>query len=76
MDDIITLRIPRQWFQDLDRDQTATMQEIIRLGIYQLKVRRALEMYQAGAGSLVPYQSNSCTRDKEFTPQARKQAMG
>jgi len=28
------------------------VQEIIQLGMYQLKVRRALEMYQAGMGSL------------------------
>ena len=28
------------------------VQEIIQLGTYQLKVRRALEMYQAGSGSL------------------------
>ena len=28
------------------------VQEIIQLGTYQLKVRRALEMYQAGAGTL------------------------
>ncbi len=28
------------------------VQEIIQLGIYQFKVRQALEMYQAGAGSL------------------------
>jgi predicted HTH domain antitoxin len=28
------------------------VQEIIQLGTYQLKVRRALELYRAGAGSL------------------------
>ena len=28
------------------------MQEIIQLGIYQFKVRRALELYRAGVGSL------------------------
>jgi predicted HTH domain antitoxin len=49
---VVTLEIPERWFQGLDWAQTATLQEVIRLGIYQLKVRRALEMYQAGAGSL------------------------
>ncbi len=49
---VVTLEIPERWFQGLDWAQTATLQEVIRLGIYQLKVRRALEMYQVGAGSL------------------------
>jgi len=48
----ITLEIPEQWFQGLDWDQSVIVQEIVRLGIRQFKVRRALEMYQAGAGSL------------------------
>jgi predicted HTH domain antitoxin len=48
----VTVEIPEQWLQDLDWQQGAVMQEIIQLGTYQFKVRRALEMYQAGAGSL------------------------
>lgn len=49
---VIKLEIPEQWLQGLDWDQAAVVQEIIQLGIYQFKVRQALEMYQAGAGSL------------------------
>jgi predicted HTH domain antitoxin len=49
---VVTLEIPEQWLQGLDWDRTTVMQEIIRLGIYQFKVRRSLEMYQTGAGSL------------------------
>jgi predicted HTH domain antitoxin len=49
---LVTLEIPEQWFQGVDLDQTAVMQEIVQLGIYQFKIRRALNMYQAGAGSL------------------------
>jgi hypothetical protein len=52
MEKLITVEIPEQWFQDLDWDQSAVVQEIIQLGTYQFKVRRALEMYQAGIGSL------------------------
>jgi predicted HTH domain antitoxin len=52
MEQVITVEIPRAWVEDLDWGQTGLIQEIIRLGIQQLKVRRALEMYQAGAGSL------------------------
>jgi len=52
MEQVVTVEIPQAWVEDLDWGQTALLQEIIRLGIQQLKVRRALEMYQAGAGSL------------------------
>lgn len=52
MADTVTLEIPGQWIEGLDLDQAAIVQEIIRLGLYQLRARRALEMYQAGSGSL------------------------
>jgi predicted HTH domain antitoxin len=52
MEKTITMEIPEQWLQDLDLDQGMVIQEIVRLGVHQFKVRRALEMYQAGAGSL------------------------
>ena len=52
MEKTITMEIPEQWLQDLDLDQRMVMQEIVRLGVHQFKVRRALEMYQAGTGSL------------------------
>ncbi len=52
MVEVITLEIPERWLQGLDWHQAATMQEIVQLGIYQLKVRRALEMYLEGSGSL------------------------
>jgi hypothetical protein len=48
----ITLEIPEQWVHGLEWDQATVVQEIIRLGIYQFKVRQALELLQAGAGSL------------------------
>ena len=52
MEKVMRVEIPEQWLQGLDWDRGAVVQEIIRLGTYQLKIRRALEMYQAGAGSL------------------------
>jgi predicted HTH domain antitoxin len=52
MEKTISVEIPEQWLQGLDWDQSTVVQEIIQLGTYQLKVRRALETYQAGAGSL------------------------
>ena len=52
MEKVITLEVPEQWIEGLDVSQTTVMQEIVQLGIYQFKVRRALDMYQAGVGSL------------------------
>lgn len=52
MEKTIRVEIPEQWLQGLEWDQGSVVQEIIQLGTYQLKVRRALEMYQAGTGSL------------------------
>jgi predicted HTH domain antitoxin len=52
MERTVTLEIPEQWLRDLDLNQATVIREIVQLGIYQFKVRRALEMYQAGVGSL------------------------
>jgi predicted HTH domain antitoxin len=52
MEKVITLEVPEQWIEGLDLGQTTVMQEIVQLGIYHFKVRRALDMYQAGVGSL------------------------
>jgi len=52
MEKVITLEVPEQWIKGLDLSQTTVMQEIVQLGVYQFKVRRALDMYQAGVGSL------------------------
>jgi predicted HTH domain antitoxin len=52
MERTVTLEIPEQWLRDLDLDQATVIREIVQLGIYQFRVRRALEMYQAGVGSL------------------------
>jgi hypothetical protein len=52
MGKVISVEIPEQWLQGLDWDQKTVVQEVIQLGTHQLKIRRALELYQAGVGSL------------------------
>jgi hypothetical protein len=52
MEKVITVEIPERWLQGLDWDQRTVVQEIIQLGTHQLKIRQALEWYQAGVGSL------------------------
>jgi predicted HTH domain antitoxin len=52
MDGMISVEVPQEWFEGLKAEQEAVIQEVVRLGIYEFKLRRALEMYQAGGGSL------------------------
>jgi len=52
MNDTIWIEIPQQWVQGLDWEQDATLEEIIQLGIRQLKIRRALALYRTGNVSL------------------------
>ena len=52
MDKMITMEIPEQWLEGLEWEQSIIFKEIIQLGIYQFKVKRALEMYQLQVGSL------------------------
>jgi predicted HTH domain antitoxin len=52
VDDVITVRlkVPQEWVHDL-KDQ-ATLLEILGLGLEEYRFRRALTLYQAGAGSI------------------------
>jgi predicted HTH domain antitoxin len=52
MEKSITIEIPQEWVQDLEWDQGILLQEIVQLGIRQLKVRRALELYKSSNVSL------------------------
>jgi predicted HTH domain antitoxin len=52
VEEMITVKIPQQWFIGLESEQEIMIEEIIQLGIQQLKIRRALELYRSGAGSL------------------------
>ena len=46
----IELEIPQEWVADL-QDQ-ATLLEVLGLGLQERRFRRALALYEAGAGSL------------------------
>jgi predicted HTH domain antitoxin len=52
MEKMVTVEVPVEWLEDLEWDESAVVQEIVQLGTYQFKVRRALGMYQTGIGSL------------------------
>lgn len=47
----ITVKFPREWISGLPEEEL-TLKQIVRLGIYQYKVERAIKLYQDGVGSL------------------------
>ncbi|MDM8528647.1 hypothetical protein QUF58_10640 [Anaerolineales bacterium HSG24] len=47
----LTVDIPSEWLAGLDW-QPNMLQEVIQIGIQQLKIRQALALYQAGGCSL------------------------
>ena len=51
MEQNITVKIPRTWIKGLP-EEDLTLKQIIRLGIHQYKVERAIQLYRDGVGSL------------------------
>ncbi len=51
MQEHITVEIPREWVEGLPEEEL-TYKHIVRLGIKQLKIERAIHLYQDGIGSV------------------------
>lgn len=51
MEQDVTIKIPRTWIKGLP-DEELTLKQIVRLGINQYKVERAIQLYRDGVGSL------------------------
>lgn len=51
MEKDVTVRIPRTWIKGLPEEEL-TLKQIVRLGINQYKVERAIQLYRDGVGSL------------------------
>ena len=51
MEQDITVKILRTWIKGLPEEEL-TLKQIIRLGIHQYKVERAIQLYREGVGSL------------------------
>jgi len=51
MEQDVTVRIPRTWIKGLPEEEL-TLKQIVRLGINQYKVERAIQLYRDGVGSL------------------------
>jgi predicted HTH domain antitoxin len=51
MEQTVTIHIPQFWMKGLP-EETLTLQHVIRLGIRQYKIERAIQLYRAGVGSV------------------------
>ena len=51
MEQDATAKIPRTWIKGLPEEEL-TLKQIVRLGIYQYKVERAIQLYRDGVGFL------------------------
>ncbi|MEA3414630.1 MAG: hypothetical protein U9R02_00465 [Thermodesulfobacteriota bacterium] len=51
MEQDLSVKIPHTWIKGLPEEEL-TLKQIIRLGIYQYKVERAIQLYRDGVGSL------------------------
>ena len=71
-EEAITIKIPQQWLAGI-QSPTSLLEEIVRLGVQQLKLRRALDLYRSGAGSLgyVAEQTGLSKRDLICEARAR-----
>ena len=48
----VTVGIPEDLISDIEKVRPEEWEEIVRLGLHQYKIERALALYRAGAGSL------------------------
>ena len=51
MEQDLTVKIPRTWIKGLP-DEELILKQIVRLGIYQYRLERAIQLYKDGVGSL------------------------
>ena len=51
MEELITLRIPHEWIEDLPTEEM-TLKQVFRMGVYEYKIKRAIQLYKDGIGSL------------------------
>jgi uncharacterized protein (DUF433 family) len=72
---VVQVEIPEEWPEGLEGDQVEVMHEIVRLGIHQLKVRRALEMIQAGTGSLGYVAEQTGLSKRDLVREARSRGI-
>jgi predicted HTH domain antitoxin len=51
MSQLVTIQIPQDWIEGIP-EEDLTLKEIFRMGIHEYKVKRAIQLYKEGVGSL------------------------
>ena len=48
---LVTIQIPQDWIKGIP-EEDLTLKEIFRMGVYEYKIKRAIQLYREGIGSL------------------------
>ena len=51
MSQLVTIQVPQDWISGIP-EEDLTLEEIFRMGIHEYKVKRAIQLYKEGIGSL------------------------
>ena len=51
MSQLVTIQVPHDWIKGVPEEEL-TLKEIFRMGIHEYKVKRAIQLYKEGIGSL------------------------
>ena len=51
MSQLVTIQVPQDWIAGVP-EEDLTLKEIFRMGIHEYKVKRAIQLYKEGIGSL------------------------
>ncbi len=51
MSQLVTIQVPHDWIEGIPEEEL-TLKEIFRMGIHEYRVKRAIQLYKEGIGSL------------------------
>ncbi len=51
MSELVTLQVPHEWIDGLPEEEL-TLKQIFKIGVYEYKIKRAIQLYREGIGSL------------------------
>lgn len=74
MEQDVTVKIPRTWIKGLPEEEL-TMKQIIRLGIQQYKMERAIQLYLDGVGSLGYIAEQAGINKQDLIKEARNRGI-
>ena len=72
MEKEVTIKIPRSWIKGVPEEEL-TLKQIVRLGIYQYRIERAIQLYLDGVGSLGYVAEQMGLNKEDLIREARQQ---